>query len=95
MTRKLPESNAGSQQVRFSIKDLLWLMTLIGIGVGWYLDHQASAIRREADWNALSWIDTGLQLHPQSMKEFQKELDELQNEPSTPKEEMKQTGNER
>lgn len=80
---------------RFSIKDLLWLTALIAIGVGWYVDHQAAAVRQEADSDLLMTLDIGLQGHPQSMKEFQKELDELQNEASTPKEEIKQSGHER
>lgn len=80
MCRKLPASNAGSKQVRFSIKDILWLTTLIGIGAGWYLDHRAATVREEADWDALSRIDTGLQLHPQSIKEFQEKLDQLEKE---------------
>jgi hypothetical protein len=70
-------------------------MTLIGIGVGWYLDHRAAKVRREADWDALSRIDTRLQTHEQSMRYFQQELDELQNGSSTPKEEIIHTGHER
>lgn len=67
---------------QFSIKDLLWLMTLIGIGVGWYLDHRAATVREEADWDALTTLDYGLQGHPQSMKEFQGQLDQLEREAS-------------
>jgi len=95
MTRKLHEPNARSEQVRFSIKDLLWLTALSGIVVGWYLDHRAAMVRRQSDWDVLSKIDTSLQLHEQALRFFQKDLDELQNGSSIPKEQMKHTGDER
>jgi hypothetical protein len=63
--------------VRFLIKDVLWLTTLIGIGVGWYLDHSAAVARQQADWDALSRLDTTFQVQKHFLKEFQRELDEL------------------
>jgi hypothetical protein len=67
----------------FSIRDILSFTVLAGIGVSWYLDHRAATIRAEADWDALSRIDTGLQAHAHFLKEFQKELNELQQEGQT------------
>ena len=26
--------------IRFTIRDLLWLMVVVGLGVGWWLDHR-------------------------------------------------------
>ena len=26
--------------LRFTIRDLLWLMAAVGMGVGWWMDHQ-------------------------------------------------------
>jgi hypothetical protein len=26
--------------IRFTIRDLLWLMVVVGMGVGWWLEHQ-------------------------------------------------------
>lgn len=81
---------------QFSIKDILWLTTLIGICAGWCLDHRAATVREEADWDALSRIDTTMQVQTHYLKDFQQKLDELQNGSFTPKEEKsKQTGNER
>lgn len=66
---------------QFSIKDVLWLTALIGIGTGWYLDHQAAAVCQQADWDAVSIIDYGLQADKHYLKEFQKKLDELKRQP--------------
>jgi hypothetical protein len=69
--------------LRFSIKDLLWLTALLGISIGWYLNHRTAAGRQEADREALSSIDTGLQRGAHLLKELQKELDELQSKSVT------------
>jgi len=30
---------------RFSIRDVLWLTVVVGLGLGWLLDHKAAADR--------------------------------------------------
>jgi hypothetical protein len=33
---------------RFTIRDVLWLMVVVGMGVGWWIDHwQISSFERE------------------------------------------------
>lgn len=37
--------------MRFTIRDLLWLMVVVGLGVGWCVEHSAST-QRSAQWEA-------------------------------------------
>jgi hypothetical protein len=30
---------------RFTIRDLLWLMVVVGLGVGWYADRQRAGVQ--------------------------------------------------
>ena len=30
---------------RFSIRDVLWLTVVVGLGLGWWLDHRASQLQ--------------------------------------------------
>jgi len=31
---------------RFTIRDVLWLMVVVGLGVGWWLNHRQAAMSR-------------------------------------------------
>ena len=35
---------------RFTIRDLLWLMVVVGLAVGWWLDHRAVGALRAHAW---------------------------------------------
>jgi hypothetical protein len=35
-------------RLRFTIRDLLWLTTLVALGVGWWLDHRAQVDRYQS-----------------------------------------------
>ena len=39
---------------RFAIRDLLWLTTVIALGIGWWIDHRGRMI---AERNAKKWED--------------------------------------
>ncbi|HEY2411730.1 MAG TPA: hypothetical protein VGI40_05790 [Pirellulaceae bacterium] len=39
---------------RFTIRDLLWLMVVVGLGVGWWTDHRKS----------MRQIERLIELHP-------------------------------
>ncbi len=34
--------------LRFTLRDLLWLAVLVGLGLGWWIDRQRSASKLEA-----------------------------------------------
>ena len=36
--------------LRFTIRDLLWLMVVVGLGVGWSVDHKVTEPVRKIDW---------------------------------------------
>ena len=42
--------------LRFTIRDLLWLMVVVGMGVGWWVDHKAAMHTRQLDWELQSLV---------------------------------------
>jgi hypothetical protein len=47
----MPRWETGGVFMRFTIRDLLWLMVVVGLAVGWWLGHCAAA-RRLAERDA-------------------------------------------
>jgi hypothetical protein len=46
--------------MRFSIRDVLWLMVVIGLSFGWWLDHRTIAARNDSLWSYLLQRDRHL-----------------------------------
>jgi hypothetical protein len=55
---------------RFTIRDVLWLTVVVGLALGWGLDHRASGIR-ERDIRR-QWVlsSMGEQLYKQQLEEL-------------------------
>src|SRR4051794_18270144 len=67
--------------LRFTIRDLLWLMALIAISLGWWLDHRTSTRRfavMEEDRDKFHFAAQALRTHlmqaQQASDGFQKQL---------------------
>jgi len=43
----MTETNPKRRWFRFTIRDLLWLIALVGMGLGWRLDHRQIAKQRD------------------------------------------------
>ena len=45
---------------RFTIRDVLWSMVVVGLAIGWWIDHAKARHFREVVTHLLSWHDISI-----------------------------------
>jgi hypothetical protein len=63
---------------RFTIRDVLWLMMVVGLSVGWWLDHSATYKLAESYRSELWTAKSNAEMHLQAIHQNRRDAEAVQ-----------------